>query len=228
MGTDLHSPLGTNRKDKPSRRPPFGMGKLLLAVAVVGVAGLSLWAANSPSNLKQKQPEIQLAAGDDEAKADPADIKTADGADKPANQMDRSKPLTAPMWKRPPWTTAASLPNSRRASAIPMVLSSSTPMPTMVRIAASPACRMTTCWKTVPFGTPADCRADGERSGRSLCAALVGRARHPHRHRGRRPRPEPDRHPEGHQAIARRDHACLCRHRQQPAALDAGGPAQWP
>ncbi len=95
MGTDLHSPLGANRKAKPSGRPPFGMGKLLLAVAVVGVAGLSLWAANSPSNLKQKQPEIEVATGDAGAKADPAGVQTDDDADKTANQVDRSKPLTA-------------------------------------------------------------------------------------------------------------------------------------
>ena len=83
MGTDIHAPLGQNRKARP--RPAgssrFSAGNVLLAAAIIGLLGFSGWTATAPSGLSS----VPLAAPVEEvtAEAKPeakTDQKTAEAA----------------------------------------------------------------------------------------------------------------------------------------------------
>ncbi|MCJ8056456.1 divergent polysaccharide deacetylase family protein [Shinella curvata] len=53
MGTDIHAPLGQNRKERPQSAGPsrFPAGNAVFAVAVAGLLGFSGWTAMAPSGL---------------------------------------------------------------------------------------------------------------------------------------------------------------------------------
>ncbi|QRM53597.1 divergent polysaccharide deacetylase family protein [Sinorhizobium sp. BG8] len=71
MGTDLNAPLGQDRKVRPAnaKLSRFRARHMVSAVAVIGILGLSLWAAFAPSGLKQetssdKSADVDMAGGD--------------------------------------------------------------------------------------------------------------------------------------------------------------------
>ncbi|MGB3816013.1 MAG: divergent polysaccharide deacetylase family protein [Shinella sp.] len=54
MGTDIHAPLGQDRKARPGPSGPsrFSAGNVVFAVAIAGLLGLSGWTATAPSGLR--------------------------------------------------------------------------------------------------------------------------------------------------------------------------------
>lgn len=76
MGTDIHAPLGQDRKARPQSAGPsrFPAGNTVFAVAVAGVLGFSGWTAMAPSGLittPMPAPAEETASnGQTEGKAD--------------------------------------------------------------------------------------------------------------------------------------------------------------
>ncbi|WLS03740.1 divergent polysaccharide deacetylase family protein [Shinella oryzae] len=88
MGTDIHAPLGQDRKARPGRTGPsrFPAGRVVSALAVAGLVGLSGWTALAPSGLRTDPfvapaETIETAdAGPDRKAAEPADgVRRANG-----------------------------------------------------------------------------------------------------------------------------------------------------
>lgn len=88
MGTDIHAPLGQDRKARPGRTGPsrFPAGRVVSALAVAGLVGLSGWTALAPSGLRTEPfvapaETIETAdAGPDRKAAEPGDgVRRANG-----------------------------------------------------------------------------------------------------------------------------------------------------
>ncbi|UNK38206.1 divergent polysaccharide deacetylase family protein [Shinella sp. H4-D48] len=81
MGTDIHAPLGQDRKARPGRTGPsrFSAGKVVSTLAVVGLIGLSGWTALAPSGLRT-EPFPTAAETVETADARP-DQKAAEAGD---------------------------------------------------------------------------------------------------------------------------------------------------
>ena len=88
MGTDIHAPLGQDRKARPGRTGPsrFPAGRVVSALAVAGLIGLSGWTALAPSGLRTEPfvapaETIETAdAGPDRKAAEPGDgVRRANG-----------------------------------------------------------------------------------------------------------------------------------------------------
>lgn len=88
MGTDIHAPLGQDRKARLGRRGPsrFSAGRVVSALAVAGLIGLSGWTALAPSGLRTEPfvapaETIETAdAGPDRKAAEPGDgVRRANG-----------------------------------------------------------------------------------------------------------------------------------------------------
>ncbi|MCJ8149603.1 MULTISPECIES: divergent polysaccharide deacetylase family protein [Shinella] len=81
MGTDIHAPLGQDRKARPGRTGPsrFSAGMVVSALAVVGLLGLSGWTALAPSGLRT-EPFPTAAETVETADARP-DQKAAEAGD---------------------------------------------------------------------------------------------------------------------------------------------------
>jgi polysaccharide deacetylase 2 family uncharacterized protein YibQ len=84
LGTDIHAPLGQDRKARPGPAGPsrFSAGNVVFAVAIVGLLGFSGWTSLAPSGLRT----APLTAPADEAASQTAtdtkaDQKTADAKD---------------------------------------------------------------------------------------------------------------------------------------------------
>lgn len=84
MGTDIHAPLGQDRKARPGPAGPsrFSAGNVVFAVAIVGLLGFSGWTSLAPSGLRT----APLTASAEEAASQTvidtkADQKTADAKD---------------------------------------------------------------------------------------------------------------------------------------------------
>lgn len=84
MGTDIHAPLGQDRKARPGPAGPsrFSAGNVVFAVAIVGLLGFSGWTSLAPSGLRT----APLTAPAEEAASQTAtdtkaDQKTADAKD---------------------------------------------------------------------------------------------------------------------------------------------------
>jgi len=88
LGTDIHAPLGQDRKARPGRTGPsrFPAGRVVSALAVAGLIGLSGWTALAPSGLRTEPfvapaETIETAdAGPDRKAAEPGDgVRRANG-----------------------------------------------------------------------------------------------------------------------------------------------------
>ena len=84
MGTDIHAPLGQNRKARPGPAGPsrFSAGNVLFAVAFAGLLGLSGWTALAPSGLRTTPltiPADDTAAATPETKLDQKVAEAKDG-----------------------------------------------------------------------------------------------------------------------------------------------------
>ncbi|MCT7667204.1 divergent polysaccharide deacetylase family protein [Shinella kummerowiae] len=84
MGTDIHAPLGQDRKARlgPAGPSRFSAGNVVFAVAIVGLLGFSGWTSLAPSGLRTA-PLIAPAedAASQTATDTKADQKTADAKD---------------------------------------------------------------------------------------------------------------------------------------------------
>ena len=82
MGTDIHAPLGQDRKPRPQPAGPsrFSAGNLVFTAAVLGLLAFSGWTAMAPSGLVStplpEHAQETATGGQDDAKAD---RKVADG-----------------------------------------------------------------------------------------------------------------------------------------------------
>ncbi|ENN84266.1 hypothetical protein RHSP_76585 [Rhizobium freirei PRF 81] len=84
MGTDLHAPLGQNRRPGRQRRlPPFG--RILGGLCLIAIAGFSLYSALLRDDLKKTQP-IETAKKEDPAP--PSDAKPAAAGQTGLTQVD--------------------------------------------------------------------------------------------------------------------------------------------
>lgn len=84
MGTDIHAPLGQDRKARPGPAGPsrFSAGNVVFAAAIVGIFSFSGWTALAPSGLKTAPltAPAEEAASDTTTDAKP-DQKTAEVKD---------------------------------------------------------------------------------------------------------------------------------------------------
>lgn len=92
MGTDLHAPLGQNRKPKGSGGGFLSAGRLLGLVVFAGVAGLSVYAMRPASQLMEKPP-VPEVTGTTPAKPD---TQTANGPLIPAPADASGMPKSGP------------------------------------------------------------------------------------------------------------------------------------
>ena len=85
LGTDIHAPLGRDRKARPGPAGPsrFSVGKVVFAAAVAGLVGFSGWTATAPNGLKTAPlpvPAEEASSGaDGGAKADRKTAEASDG-----------------------------------------------------------------------------------------------------------------------------------------------------
>ena len=84
MGTDIHAPLGQDRKARPGPAGParFSAGNVVFALAVAGLLGFSAWTATAPSGLRTAPiPAPAEESSAQAAKEAKADRKTAEAKD---------------------------------------------------------------------------------------------------------------------------------------------------
>ncbi len=81
MGTDIHAPLGQNRKARPGPAGPsrFSAGTVVFALAAVGMLGFSGWTALSPSGLRTTSLTLPTGQAAAEAKPDQKVAEAGDG-----------------------------------------------------------------------------------------------------------------------------------------------------
>ncbi len=81
MGTDIHAPLGQNRKARPGSTGPsrFSRGTIALTFAAVGLLGFSGWTALAPSGLRTASLAIPSEKAATEAKPDQKIAEAGDG-----------------------------------------------------------------------------------------------------------------------------------------------------
>ncbi|OJF91239.1 divergent polysaccharide deacetylase family protein [Pararhizobium antarcticum] len=89
MGTDLNAPLGQDRRTKPQggKKPMLSAARVCLGLGILALAGISGWAALSPTGLRRTEPT-------DIAQAEPAEMPdgTASGQ-KPEDAGSKPRPL---------------------------------------------------------------------------------------------------------------------------------------
>ena len=80
MGTDIHAPLGQDRKARPGPPGPsrFSAGTVVFSLVTAGLLGFSTWTALGPSGLATAPLEL---AASETASSDKADLKTAGAKD---------------------------------------------------------------------------------------------------------------------------------------------------
>lgn len=90
MGTDLHAPLGRNRKAARKRPGILRIGQIAASVCLVAIGGFSLYTAFRNDGLEQSKPPASL----DTAAAPPTDViqEPRASANQAANDMPRSEP----------------------------------------------------------------------------------------------------------------------------------------
>ena len=90
MGTDLHAPLGRNRKTTRKRPGILRIGQIAASVCLVAIGGFSLYTAFRNDGLEQSKPPASL----DTAAAPPTDAiqEPQASANQAANGMPRSEP----------------------------------------------------------------------------------------------------------------------------------------
>lgn len=84
MGTDIHAPLGQDRKARPGPAGPsrFSAGNVVFAVAIMGLLGFSGWASLAPSGLRTAPLTTPAEEATSQTATDTkADQKTADAKD---------------------------------------------------------------------------------------------------------------------------------------------------
>ncbi|MDB5523290.1 MAG: hypothetical protein JWM58_1053 [Rhizobium sp.] len=93
MNSGIHSPLGQDRKPPRERRKVFTYGRFFTALAVVGIAAISIYPTMRPDKLEK--PEVARL----EKKTDPIvdqepvpDVKTAESDPTQFDKLTRSKP----------------------------------------------------------------------------------------------------------------------------------------
>ena len=81
MGTDIHAPLGQNRKARPGPAGPsrFSRGTIALTFAAIGLLGFSGWTALAPSGLRTASLAIPSEKAATEAKPDQKIAEAGDG-----------------------------------------------------------------------------------------------------------------------------------------------------
>jgi len=81
LGTDIHAPLGQNRKARPGSTGPsrFSRGTIALTFAAVGLLGFSGWTALAPSGLRTASLAIPSEKAATEAKPDQKIAEAGDG-----------------------------------------------------------------------------------------------------------------------------------------------------
>jgi polysaccharide deacetylase 2 family uncharacterized protein YibQ len=81
LGTDIHAPLGQNRKARPGPAGPsrFSRGTIALTLAAIGLLGFSGWTALTPSGLRTASLPIPAEQTVAEAKADQKTAEAGDG-----------------------------------------------------------------------------------------------------------------------------------------------------
>lgn len=90
LGTDLHAPLGRNRKAARKRPGVLRMGQIAASLCLVAIGGFSLYTAFRNDGLEQSKPP----ASQDVSVAPPTDTiqQPQTSADQAANGMPRSEP----------------------------------------------------------------------------------------------------------------------------------------
>ncbi|MGM4912399.1 divergent polysaccharide deacetylase family protein [Rhizobium sp. 768_B6_N1_8] len=90
MGTDLHAPLGRNRKAARKRPGILRIGQIAASVCLVAIGGFSLYTAFRNDGLEQSKPPASL----DTAAAPPTDAiqEPQASGNQAANGMPRSEP----------------------------------------------------------------------------------------------------------------------------------------
>jgi polysaccharide deacetylase 2 family uncharacterized protein YibQ len=90
LGTDLHAPLGRNRKAARKRPGILRIGQIAASVCLVAIGGFSLYTAFRNDGLEQSKPPASL----DTAAAPPTDAiqEPQASANQAANGMPRSEP----------------------------------------------------------------------------------------------------------------------------------------
>ncbi|MGQ3210498.1 divergent polysaccharide deacetylase family protein [Shinella sp.] len=84
MGTDIHAPLGQDRKARPGPAGPsrFSAGNVVFAVAIVGLLGFSGWTSLAPNGLRTAPLTTPVEEAASQTATDTkADQKTADAKD---------------------------------------------------------------------------------------------------------------------------------------------------
>jgi polysaccharide deacetylase 2 family uncharacterized protein YibQ len=83
LGTDIHAPLGQNRKARPAsaKSSRLTAGNGLFAIAAAGLLGFSAWTATAPTGLRTTPLPATTEEASSGAPDDKADRKTADAAD---------------------------------------------------------------------------------------------------------------------------------------------------
>ncbi|MFP3545043.1 divergent polysaccharide deacetylase family protein [Rhizobium sp. SIMBA_035] len=89
MGTDLHAPLGQNRKPGPKRPGILRIGRIIASLCLIGIGGFSLYTAMRDDGLQQPKPAPETQAASPATDAVPTPATPDQSA---ANGMTRSDP----------------------------------------------------------------------------------------------------------------------------------------
>lgn len=84
--TDLHAPLGQKRPEPRKRSGLFSLARAASLLAVVGIAGLSVYAARTPETLRSADPAAEQPASPVET------AETAPAAQAPETGLERQTP----------------------------------------------------------------------------------------------------------------------------------------
>lgn len=81
MGTDIHAPLGQDRKARPGPAGPsrFSAGTVVFSLVAAGLLGFSAWTALAPSGLATAPLELPASETASSDKADPRTAEAKDG-----------------------------------------------------------------------------------------------------------------------------------------------------
>jgi polysaccharide deacetylase 2 family uncharacterized protein YibQ len=92
LNSGIHSPLGQDRKPPKGRRPIFTLGRLAVAVAVLGLAGISVYPLTRPEKLERPATVAADKATPDAADKTVADSQLAEADPSKFDKLKRSKP----------------------------------------------------------------------------------------------------------------------------------------
>jgi len=81
LGTDIHAPLGQDRKARPGPAGPsrFSAGTVVFSLVAAGLLGFSAWTALAPSGLATAPLELPASETASSDKADPRTAEAKDG-----------------------------------------------------------------------------------------------------------------------------------------------------